>query len=329
MRHQPRWLPPELRGDLPPGTLEVAETDEDALAEELLTLGLDELGRYIGQAVSRLKDLQSVMWDWQRPRDERSQARGEHRAIYDVVLDRAKRGQGALAEVAQGRRSVGEGFQELFEATAPFITAQAAEEVWSEGRTTSQGTDIWEPGEMPFDVPETGPIPEPAKLPREIPKLVTEHPPLEGRFFERAKEIDDPRQHLKDILSSSPPSEYLNALRKAKDLAARLKEEGIIGPDVGDDNIQNALQHFISSYSITRDLGSPRLSWDLGAFNELIISPITGWLAGSTKEELTRDTEIDYYHNQLGIEEAVKHSGKDLALYEIVRRLAKERKFRY
>jgi hypothetical protein len=35
------------------------------------------------------------------------------------------------------------------------------------------------------------------------------------------------------------------------------------------------------------------------------------------------------YINELGIEEAVKSAGKEVPLYELVRRLAKEGKFRY
>lgn len=42
-----------------------------------------------------------------------------------------------------------------------------------------------------------------------------------------------------------------------------------------------------------------------------------------------RDTEIDYYHNQLGIEEAVKVEGEEVPLYELVRRLAKEGRPRF
>jgi hypothetical protein len=123
MRHRPRWLPTEVRGDVAPGVPEVADTDEDALAEELLGQGLDELGRFVSRAVGWMKDLQGVMWDWERPRAERHQASAEARAIHDVALDSAKRGQGALADVAQGRRSVGEGLQELFEATDPLPLA--------------------------------------------------------------------------------------------------------------------------------------------------------------------------------------------------------------
>jgi hypothetical protein len=53
------------------------------------------------------------------------------------------------------------------------------------------------------------------------------------------------------------------------------------------------------------------------------------WWEGSSKEELARDTSIDYYHNQLDIEEAVKAGDKEVPLYELVRRLAKEGRFRY
>lgn len=72
-----------------------------------------------------------------------------------------------------------------------------------------------------------------------------------------------------------------------------------------------------------------RLAWDLGVLNELIVSPVTEWWRGLSKEEFEKDTAIDYYHNQIGIEEATKSSGKEAPLYEIVRRTAKEGKFRY
>lgn len=281
MRHRPRWLPPEVRGDLAPGTPEVAETGEDALAEELIGLGLDELGRYVGRAVGRLKNLQGVMWDWDRPRDERFQAQAEHRAIFDVALDGAKRGQSALAEVAQGHRSVGEGLQELFEATDPLPMAQASEEVWKERRATEP--DIWEPGEMPFDVPEAGPIPEPATLPREIPKIVIEYPPLEGLFFEPLREIGDPDQLAAEFLNSAE-EQYLLSSTIAKEFAKQLKKESIVGEDVKDDDVENAVRHFLGAYTVTREFGSPRLTWTLGVLNEITLSRLDAWRRGLSKE---------------------------------------------
>ena len=122
--------------------------------------------------------------------------------------------------------------------------------------------------------------------------------------------------------------EYLDAGKKADEYTDRMIKEGIVRK-AEKKGVRNALEHFIAAYTITRELGSPRLTWTLGVLQELLISPITGRLAGSTKEEIARDTEIDYYHNQLGIEEAVKHSGEDVSLYELVRRLAKEGRFRY
>ena len=93
--------------------------------------------------------------------------------------------------------------------------------------------------------------------------------------------------------------------------------------------VQNVLQHFIAAYTITREFGSPELTWKLGVLQELLISPITGWWHWSTKEKIAKDTEIDYYHNRLGIEEAVKAGDKEAPLYGLVRRLAKEGRFRY
>jgi hypothetical protein len=67
----------------------------------------------------------------------------------------------------------------------------------------------------------------------------------------------------------------------------------------------------------------------MGVLNELIISPIAARRKGESEGEHTQDTAIDLYHNQLGIEEAVKYAGKEVPLYELVRRLAKEGRFRY
>lgn len=146
---------------------------------------------------------------------------------------------------------------------------------------------------------------------------------MKARLFERVKEIDYPLKLVREILLASPLDEYLDAGKKAGEFTKKLQGEGIVRADVKDKDVRNALQHFIASYSITREFGSPRLTWELGDLNEIISSPLAAWRRGESREELLRDTEIDYYHNQLGIEEAVKSAGKDVPLYELVRRLAK------
>lgn len=185
--------------------------------------------------------------------------------------------------------------------------------------STSGGPTFGESVVIPSDVPpEAGPT----------PVRIPEYPAFKGRFFQRLKEIDGPLKLAREILLASPLDEYLDAGKKADEFTDKMIREGII-TEGNKDRVYNALHHFLAAYTVTREYVSPRLTWTLGVLNEMFISPITGRLAGSTKEEIARDSEIDYYHNQLGIEEAVKHSGRDVQLYELVKRLVLEGKFRY
>jgi hypothetical protein len=201
----------------------------------------------------------------------------------------------------------------------PSAVERLLAQVEAERRSPSQQPTFGESVEIPSDVPpEAGPT----------PMRVPEHPDFKALLFERVKGIDDPRKLARDILLASPLDQYLKAGKKADKFTKRMLNEGIIKSGETD-GVYNALEHFIAAYTITREFGSPELTWQLGVLNELIISPIAGWLGGRTKEAIARDTEIDFYHNQLGIEEAAKSAGKEVPLYKLVRRLAQEGKFRY
>jgi hypothetical protein len=298
-------------GDRGPGPDEEPETGEDALAEELLGLGMDKLGRYVGRAVDWMKDLQGVMWG-DGPRDERRQAAAEHRAIHDVSLEAARRAQSTLTDVAQGRRSVGEGLQELFETTDPLPIAQAVEEVRREREAPAQQRGS-------------------SGLPKEKPDVFSRRLPPEGAFSYDAEVFSIPQSNVAHFWSFLS-RRYDTAVEMAGEFAKRFKRERVVGPEIEDDDLRNALQHFLASFTLTRDFESPSLVEKLGALNERFLSS-PGALYKETPRDVHReDTIIDYHHNDLGIKWAKRYKGKEVSwdeLYDLSRRLAKGGEFRY
>jgi hypothetical protein len=192
------------------------------------------------------------------------------------------------------------------------------EAVRREKGTTAQQPTFGASVELLVDLP-----PEAGPTPMRIP----EHPSLEAPFIERSKTIDDPHKYGMDFWNAMW-EKYLQVWDIAKDFTDWMIEERIITE--GDkDGMTNALLHFLASYSVTRETGNPTIAWNLGVINELLLSSPGAWRRGDPREKHRKDTEIDYYHNQLGIEEAMKSADKKVPLYELTKRLLREGKLRY